>query len=515
MMSDLLTKKQWEVKYQDFCQRHCWLDYQNNFSAAPGWIVPIDQCLNDLEEVLEPVGLENVKFFGLRVRDARGKEMGIYVDFDEFIGSARLDLCKDIVRHTLLKLEYICCKCGGVIDEDKPVYVRNSMMTCEAHADFEGVFAEEFFDWQTAHYQQLCDQATSDLHEDEPEVEGFDVNENLDDSSTDEASVDTRPCLKIFDLAELKALSTDKSADRNANQRRKELVGKMERAGEMRKFCEVPAPDTLSRTLKSAFPNFAEVVDFIACYVGLAKVNGKLRLPPILLEGPAGIGKTAFASALARLLDTGYIEVHMENEQNNATLAGASEYWGNSQTGVIFDVLVFGKSCNPLVVVDEVDKAAKRNDYNPIAPLYQLLERETAKRFHDLALRSVGIDASYVMWIMTANDVSSVDQPILSRMKRFDIKPPTPDQAERIAKKIYVNVLERNEWTALFSANLPKQVAKALSEYPPRQIQAEIEAALGRAAKAGRRSLTLRDIGVREKQPQRGIGFVWNDGRQA
>lgn len=512
-MNELLTKDQWNVKFDDFNERYPWITYQKNIISSPGWLNIIDLCLSDLSEIMRSAGLENVLFFDIYVRDGRDKSLGIYAEFSSNIGKSLIDLCNDRIKDTTQISSDVCRKCGAYIvgEEVENRFFRGSAV-CKAHNEFDGVFAEEFNEWNDISLKALSEQARIESEENDIEL-----NNAVDITSVDEIDpevdvpVNTNPSSKLYDLEELKASITDKSNDRNVNQKRKEIGKKMELLGEMRFFCDVPDAGQMANKLRAAFPNFSEVINFIETYVMLANTTGKLRLPPILLEGPAGIGKTAFTSELSKLLNTFYLEIHMENEQSNSTLAGSSEFWANSQIGAIFEALVFGKTCNPLIVVDEVDKASRNRDYNPLSPLYQLLERDTAKQFRDLGYRSVAIDASNVLWILTANDTSSIDQPILSRMRRFNIEAPTQTQAELIAQRIYTSVLARNEWVELFDPELKMESVKKLAGYPPRQMKAEIEAALGKAKMAGRDAVHPCDIGLYAEVAKRGIGFLWQE----
>ena len=166
-MNKLLNMNQWETRYGDFCKRHAWLSYQKNFSSAPGWLNLIDACLNDIEEVLLPIGLENLIFFGLVIRNGNDKEMNIYADFNAAIGAARVALCKDIVKQAINLSSGICFKCGASLAETEDEFGHRARRACEAHAAFEGVFAEEYYDWDVARIIALCNQASYGPDEDD------------------------------------------------------------------------------------------------------------------------------------------------------------------------------------------------------------------------------------------------------------------------------------------------------------------------------------------------------------
>ena len=120
----------------------------------------------------------------------------------------------------------------------------------------------------------------------------------------------------------------------------------------------------------------------------------------MLLLGPPGIGKTHFARKLAELLGTGMNLVPMSSMTAGWLLSGASSQWKGAKPGKVFEALVDGQCANPVIVVDEIDKAAADAQYDPLGSLYSLLEHDTAGAFID-EFAEVAIDASQVIWIMT------------------------------------------------------------------------------------------------------------------
>jgi hypothetical protein len=88
----------------------------------------------------------------------------------------------------------------------------------------------------------------------------------------------------------------------------------------------------------------------------------------------------------------------------------------------VFETLVDGQYANPVMVVDEIDKARGEHAYDPLGALYSLLEHDTAAAFTD-EFAEVAIDASQVIWVATANDERAIPEPILNRMNVFEVQP--------------------------------------------------------------------------------------------
>ena len=135
----------------------------------------------------------------------------------------------------------------------------------------------------------------------------------------------------------------------------------------------------------------------------------------MLLLGDPGIGKAHFGRRLAQLLSTGFGFVSMSSLTAGWVLSGASSQWKNAKPGKVFDTLLHGDYANPVMVIDEIDKAGSDPQYDPLGALYSLLEHDTAMNFIDEFVE-IPIDASSVVWIATANDASRIPEPILNRM---------------------------------------------------------------------------------------------------
>src|SRR5690606_9449158 len=205
-----------------------------------------------------------------------------------------------------------------------------------------------------------------------------------------------------------------------ASEALKNTYEKMLKAGGQR-FSVKPAGIPAMTHLYDELPNFAEVLDDIKKQIALcADSEDALELTPMLLLGDPGIGKTHFGRRIAQMLSTGFGFVSMSSMTAGWVLSGSSSQWKNAKPGKVFDTFLTGRYANPLIVVDEIDKAGGDSQYDALGALYTLLEHDTAAQFVDEFV-DLPIDASSVLWIATANDASRIPEPILNRMNVYEI----------------------------------------------------------------------------------------------
>jgi ATP-dependent Lon protease len=161
-------------------------------------------------------------------------------------------------------------------------------------------------------------------------------------------------------------------------------------------------------------------------------------------------------------------QINFENEQMSAGLNGTSKHFSSPQPGIIFDAIVQGIMLNPLMFADELDKATKSNTNHgvsdPIAGLYQLLEPDQAKTFKDQST-DVIVDASYINWVFTANDLTQIPKPILNRLRVFNIETPSISQCEKIVSNMIDGITQSMGIADKSVFSLDSYALAALSAY--------------------------------------------------
>lgn len=268
--------------------------------------------------------------------------------------------------------------------------------------------------------------------------------------------------------------------------------------------------------LGKQFANFKEVIELCQRNLRLFGLESPqiISFPPLLLSGPPGVGKTRFMSELAKVMGTDFFSLDFSTITSGFVLNGGSSSWSESSPGFISESIRKSRYANPIIMLDEIDKVASDHRFDPIGPLYGLLESHTASRYKDEYLE-IPMNLSGVLWVATANVPERIPAPIRSRMVEIEIKPPTPEQSRHIVKAIYSELLSTNAWGKHFETDLEDAVIDEFACHPPRLMKLELEKALANAAfrsNAKDRPICIKpeDVmaGIHKKEKPRGIGFL-------
>lgn len=195
-------------------------------------------------------------------------------------------------------------------------------------------------------------------------------------------------------------------------------------------FTPVPPPGAVRPALarlRAEMPNMAAVIDAVIGELAMSwatGAEGPLRLRPLLLVGPPGIGKTRLARRLASALDLRFAWLGLGGTSEPRELAGTARGWASTHPAWPIDRVVALGSANPLLLLDEVDKVGEsRRSGHAHDVMLGILERESAKAYVDECVGGP-VDLSHVSWILAANDASALPGPLLSRVKVIRLPSP-------------------------------------------------------------------------------------------
>lgn len=255
-------------------------------------------------------------------------------------------------------------------------------------------------------------------------------------------------------------------------------------------------------------PHAAGVIQLFVTYAQAAIVTGTmLRTPPVLLVGPPGTGKSWLARRLATALNTHLSAIDLASDTSVNPFAGTDRVWRAPSIGIVTRALVEARSAGPLILVDEIDKAVCSGEYDPLASLYTLLEPDQARSFKDNLL-DVHVDASSVIWIMTANSADPLPAPIRDRLRIIPLDIPDARHMRQVTLSIYTDV--QQAYGGWFNDSLPCAVLDRLALVHPRGVRQTLEDGCARAAAANRRSLLVDDINpaIAASGRRNAIGFL-------
>lgn len=266
----------------------------------------------------------------------------------------------------------------------------------------------------------------------------------------------------------------------------------LRRLGPLRKLCNPVLCDDFEnafQSLRENYPHFHEVIDYV--YVTLMSMRHQVRrLQPILLLGPPGLGKSCFTHDLARAIHAACLVLQMDAAVTRMSLVGSDRRYSNSAAGELFNLICLGEQANPIVLLDELDKAIQEARDSALTPLHGILEPVTAKRFCDISVQ-ISFDISMVSWVATANDAHRIPPTLRSRFREFIIKPPQGAHAISVSLSVIKKVLIETAPAGFEPA--ARSIAVALAHLNPREIYQLTERAAAHALSNSRNALQLSD----------------------
>lgn len=162
----------------------------------------------------------------------------------------------------------------------------------------------------------------------------------------------------------------------------------------------------------------------------------------ICFVGPPGVGKTTMAKSIANALNKKFVKISVGGLDDVSEIIGHRKTYIGSYPGKIIQGLKKVKSNNPVFLIDEIDKMNSNNKSNPIASLLDILDKEQNNRFVDNYIEEE-FDLSKVMFILTANDLSSIPTEIKDRLEIIELNSYTIEEKESIAEEYIIPSLNK------------------------------------------------------------------------
>lgn len=223
-----------------------------------------------------------------------------------------------------------------------------------------------------------------------------------------------------------------------------------------------------------------KVKERVVEYLAVRALTGGGEQPILCLVGPPGTGKTSIATSIAKALNRQYVRICLGGVRDEAEIRGHRKTYVGAMPGRIVEALRQAKTCNPLMLLDEVDKVGQDQRGDTASALLEILDSAQNVAFRDHYVE-VPINLSEVLFIATANDASLIPKPLLDRMDVIEISTYTPIEKFHIAKEHLIpKQMQKHGLTAKDVAINDEAIRRVIENYTKESGVRELERQIGK-----------------------------------